>query len=253
MPVNNEETGSERERGLPKATEQVRVVRKFKPQVSWDLLLLQCEQVWYLGNRSQAAVGLEVPFGPEPRKESTGLAARQEQWHGAGNGKLARSGAPGQALLGPRSSRLILRSCRVTPALSRRLSDRIGLFLETSSCSGMSGRTHLFGERVCAPLPGPVLLPARRCPHFRELCLPAGTPNPPDPAARVAAGLSLGALGDQCHPALVCQAIRPPGRLCPSLPRSPALPHPAGGCQSCLLATDAVLPGSQLEGHQSQV
>nr|CAI9703087.1 unnamed protein product [Rangifer tarandus platyrhynchus] len=61
---------------------------------------------------SQAGVGLEVPFGPEGGAGEEGLAARREQWRGAGNGKPARSGAPGQALLGSRSSRLIPRSCQ---------------------------------------------------------------------------------------------------------------------------------------------
>ena len=86
---------------MPKATEQVRVVREFKPQVSRNLLLLQCEQVWYLGNRSQAGVGLEVPSGPEAGVGEHRAGTRRKQWCGAGNGKLARSGAPGQALLGP--------------------------------------------------------------------------------------------------------------------------------------------------------
>lgn len=78
-------------------------------------------------------------------------------------------------------------------------------------------------------LPCPALLPARCCPHFWELCLPAGTPNPLHPAARVAAGLSPGALGDQCHPAPVCQATRPPRA---PLPQPSAKPHAAPPCRA---------------------
>lgn len=66
--------------------------------------------IWEIG--AKLVWGLRCPLGQRAGRERKGLAARQEQWHGAGNGKLARSGAPGQALLGSQSSRLIPLSCQ---------------------------------------------------------------------------------------------------------------------------------------------
>lgn len=62
------------------------------------------------------------------------------------------------------------------PASSRRLSDCIGLFLEDSSCHGMSGRRHLFGKRVC---PYPALPRAPPSPLLSVL--PGALPTSWDP------------------------------------------------------------------------
>ena len=62
------------------------------------------------------------------------------------------------------------------PASSRRLSDCIGLFLEDSSCRGMSGRRHLFGKRVC---PYPALPHAPPSPPLSAL--PGALPTSLDP------------------------------------------------------------------------
>lgn len=174
-------------------------------------------------------MGLEVPSGPEAGAGEHRAGTRREQWCGAGNGKLARSGAPGQALLGPRSSRLIPRSCQGDTSLEPPTQRLHRPFPGNQQLQrDVWEEAPVWGKGVRA-LPCPALLPARRCPQFRELCLSAGTPNPLDPAARVAAGLSPGAWGDQHHPAPVCQATRPPRA---PLPQPSAKPHAAQPCRA---------------------
>lgn len=81
------------------------------------------------------------------------------------------------------------------------------------------------GKGVCAPLPCPVLLPAQAVARTSGSPPTSWDPKTLWTQQPEAAGLTLGAAGDQCHPALVCQATRPPGRL-PQPSAKPRLPWP---------------------------
>lgn len=113
------------------------------------------------------------------------------------------------------------------PASSRQLSDCIGLFLEDSSCRGMSGRRHLFGKRVC---PYPALPCAPPSPPLSALpgTLPTSwDPKPARSHARRAVRLSPGALVTSAA-STELPSTRPPREPLPQPSAKPRAAPPAG-------------------------
>lgn len=153
MPLNNEETEAQRGKGTcprPRSRSGWSGSSNHRSPETCFCSSVSKSGIWEIGAR--LVWGLRCPLGQRPGWESTGPAP------GGNNGVGRVTGSwPGPELLGrpcwaleaADSSR---GAARVIPASSR-LSDCIGLFLETSSCGGMSGRRHLFGERVCEPCP----------------------------------------------------------------------------------------------------